>query len=66
MPKGKTVVLGLMSSKKADVEPADAIRKRMSTLHKKNQFSFNTLSKNSTLVSEGELHKWVLQQASLA
>ncbi len=29
MPKGKTVVLGLMSSKKADVEPADAIRKRI-------------------------------------
>ena len=38
----------------------------MSALHKKNQLSFNNLNKNSTFISDGELHKWVLQQASLA
>mgnify|MGYP002054092128 CR=1 FL=1 len=44
----------------------DSIRKRMSALHKKNQLSFNNLNKNSTFISDGELHKWVLQQPSLA
>jgi 5-methyltetrahydropteroyltriglutamate--homocysteine methyltransferase len=29
MPKGKTVVLGLMSSKRPEVEPADQIRRRI-------------------------------------
>ena len=29
MPKGKTVVLGLMSSKKAEVEPADLVKRRI-------------------------------------
>jgi len=29
MPKDKTVVLGLMSSKRSEVEPADAVRKRI-------------------------------------
>ena len=42
-----------------------AVRKLMSARYAKNQIAFNTF-KSSTQVSEGELHKWVLQQPTLA